>query len=344
MPGIVFRYAMIIREPIARMTSSFFYINQTNLLKDDTSYLNAMLHRHISRADDVVYANPLTRLLTGSEALVPRESQPPDYRPLPISTADFAAARERLASFAFVGLTERLNDSARLLFDLLGHDYQGSVPRDNVTEVTLSLRDLHPDTLSLMRRTLALDIDLYEDAVEMFGRVAADNDLPRYHYEKPSIQPGYISSGDESHLTSAASAFSNRRDAVWVAAPQMQSKDDWLGFEFDADTECRSVCLQLPYGDEADATLQVEASSDNFRHEIVPLETVSTKRDGEIRRFDLNTPIAKRAWRVRCLQKQDRQPLAISYLRFNEASDEGPRDLNAVGRTMHQSRLLLRDA
>jgi hypothetical protein len=344
MPDVTYRYAMIIREPVARMVSSFFYINQTALLKDDPEYLNALLHRHISKADDVVYANPLTRLLTGSEALVPREAQAPGYRPLAISPADFAAARNRLANFVFVGLTERLNDSTRILFDLLGREYRGSVPRDNVTEVTLSVRDLHPDTLSLMRRMLALDINLYEDAVEMFGRAAADNGLPPFHYEKPDIQLGFVSSGDDSHLTSAASAFGDQPDAVWVAAPQAPQEGDWLGFDFGEDTICSSICLQLPHVDGEEILLQLEASSDDFRHEDVTIGKLRVKYDGSSRAFRLNTPIAKRMWRVRCLQKQSDKPLAVCYLKFNATDKESPRDLTAVAQTIRRSRMLTQTA
>ena len=231
-------------------------------------------------------------------------------------------------------------DSTRLLFRLIGREFDGEIPIDNTTPITLSPKALHPDTTCLMERTLALDIDLYSDAVEMFGRQAAKNNVATYHYNKPERKFGSLSSGDESHLTSAASAFTDCGGALWVASPKKNGTGEWLGYDFGSEVFCRTVCVQLPRNNDEEILLQIEASSDGFFNEIFELNKFAARSDGKSRLFKFKAQSAMRYWRVRCIQKKGDRPLAICYLKFNATTDASSRDLSEVENTARKSRLL----
>jgi hypothetical protein len=329
-------YVTFARDPIARMVSTYFYINQGHLSGVQRDYLNALLHRAMSMGGDVVYSNPMTRILSKSEALAPRDARD-RFRPVPVTEFDFRTAQRHLETFSFVGLTERFDDSVRMLFSFLGREDFHSPTADNVTEVTLPMSSVHPHTLDLLRRLLSMDLELYGQAVETFNRRAAKNGLRAYEWRPdPLAFPAAFSSGDHSHLASAASAISDGLDGLWISHNIDAAHGEWIGVDFGQPTACDCVSVQLPPATGGgETTFHVEvAENDRFEGHSTLLG-FALLSDGLLRSLPLPEGFQGRFWRLRCIQKPTQAPLEVAYLNFGPAPAErppSPRDLGAVFR------------
>jgi len=123
-------------------------------------------------------SNPMTRqMCCWSPAL--RATQPPDP-PCPQTKATLECAKERLASFAAVGLVERMEESVALAKCALGVKYEDQddrshIPWDNPTlsasaEQHLSLWEATSEQIRLISDANPLDLELYMYAVELFEK------------------------------------------------------------------------------------------------------------------------------------------------------------------------------
>lgn len=77
-------------------------------------------------------------------------------------------AGARLDRFAFVGLTERMEESLRLLAFTFGWKEFDSVPHLNTAPRRLSAEELSGETLAAIRELTRLDAELYTHAKELF--------------------------------------------------------------------------------------------------------------------------------------------------------------------------------
>lgn len=315
-PSERFCYATLLREPVARLVSNFFYIHQ-HRFPEEPEFLNAMLHRTVSAGNDVVYSDPMVRVLTGNQRLVPIEENLRWENVAPVTSADLAVAIEGLRSFAFVGLTERIDDSARMLLALLGRPRDISLPRENVTTVFLPVRKLHPDTIDIIRRAVRLDLQLFAEGVAIFNSHAKKAGLPEFVYRsEPIAETGPISSGDMSHQASAASAFSDRADGVWISSkPADQSP--WLGMSFAQPFSCAALTINLPPTAGRTVTWLLQGSDDRFHNDIMSLKPLTLRCDGSTQRVEIEDAPPKGSWRLRLIEQFDQEPVAVSYLAFN---------------------------
>jgi hypothetical protein len=77
-------------------------------------------------------------------------------------------AKARLEKFAFVGLTERMQDSLRLLCHTFGFDPRFEEPRLNVSNNRPSVGELTVQTIAAIEEITELDRDLYDWAAKIF--------------------------------------------------------------------------------------------------------------------------------------------------------------------------------
>jgi hypothetical protein len=117
----------------------------------------------IERAPELArehFGNVQTRVLSGC---------PPDSSDDRLDLA--VAALERCD---LVGLTERLDESARWLTRRLGWRELGALPHVNVSAARLRQDDLGSGALDALRELTAIDAELYRHAVDRFSRTTAE--------------------------------------------------------------------------------------------------------------------------------------------------------------------------
>ena len=84
------------------------------------------------------------------------------------------AALRALERCDFLGLTERLDESAAWLARRLGWAELGPLPRENVSAERLRRDELSAETLGALRRLTALDAELYRRATELYEKRIAE--------------------------------------------------------------------------------------------------------------------------------------------------------------------------
>lgn len=167
------RYITFLRDPVERVLSHYYFHAKAGPQKlrniwrrdpppagevgnEDDISLQAGLRRGIT-----IYNNFATRFLWGGDTL--EGELPPDA---------LARAKENLAGFSFVGVTERLDEGVILLARMLGvaptgyHLRHVREDRPKASEVPVALR-------RLIAKHNALDIELYTIARERFDAEAA---------------------------------------------------------------------------------------------------------------------------------------------------------------------------
>lgn len=83
--------------------------------------------------------------------------------------ADLAAAKRNLERTAFVGLTDRLGESLRLLCRMCDWPAPDAVPHENRTPARPALAALDPATRAALEELTALDAELYRLGTELFA-------------------------------------------------------------------------------------------------------------------------------------------------------------------------------
>ena len=336
-----FQYVTMLREPIARLISTYFYLNQSHL-RLDTDYLNAEFHRAISSKTDVIYDNPMVRVFTGSEALVPRLATEESPAPPEVTNNDLNIALENLRGFKFVGLTERFGDSIRLIFRLLGEEFNGSPPRDNETNITLRREQIHPDTLAVLRRSTQLDQKLYAEAARIFSGYATHASLPPFTYQAeviPEVLP--MSSGDYCQYTSAEAALSSREDGIWMSSSE-NGDGAWLGMDLGHASDLETLSIQLPKDHAPELNhFALEVSNDAFRNHIVNLAHLQVPDNGETHVLKITDGQGFRYLRLRCTHKHKPAPLQIAFLGINRSANETIRNMNAVIRQIAKAKSII---
>jgi hypothetical protein len=329
-----FTYVSFLRSPVDRLLSGFLYANSvTPGLQED--YLLCGLHRSISNCASPGFDNPLTRILTGSELLVPASPVTAVWDIPPVTDEDRQVAiRSLMTRFGFVGLIEHFDDSCRILFSLLGKKYEQKKSRLNETTLSLNGTAIPQSTLRLLERHLVHDIAVYAAGCEIYNEHARihgfKNAVP---YIRRTSDEGAISSGDHAHVVSAADAFTSKSDGLWLSRPEFKDKrGEYVGYDFGKYHKCTAIEIQM-------ANLQaprhclfsVEASNDNFIRDIRCVAEVSMLADNRRQRIVLpGHDIVAKSWRLLRLPDDDGEHLAVAFISFDPFIDAPVRDMDRV--------------
>jgi hypothetical protein len=312
-----FRYVSFLRNPVDRAISGFLYGN-AKLFPDDKEWLKFALHLSISAGANPGFDNPATRVLTGSEVLVPTSPEITTWDLPPVVDADRDVAIEALRrDFCFVGITERFEDSCRLLFRLLEKDYSPSGERLNETRLNLTRDDLPPTTLRLMERHLRHDIALYAAACAQFNVWAERYGCaPAEPYLRLTQDAGPISSGDHAHIVSADYAFGDDSEGAWLSWPfHVNKSGEFIGYESMTRRGCPAVGVQLAVG--YPTSFLVEASNDGFRHDLRRVHQIDVPDDASMKVELPGHGVEAFAWRIMRVGDGAAEPLGVAALRFD---------------------------
>jgi hypothetical protein len=153
------RYVTVLRDPVERTLSHFAYVTRPETRRAPVT-LEQWLADRRGLPD-----NLQTRMIVAQRS---------PFEPLPAHA--LAQAKEHLVQrFAFVGVTERLDELVALLTAKLG--WSARLPeRRRVSEARLQRDDLPVRTLSEIERTNELDRELHAFAYDLFARALEDAD------------------------------------------------------------------------------------------------------------------------------------------------------------------------
>ncbi len=171
----VFRYfcqnpliLTMLRDPVARTISAYRYVKREPRARIHEEVLSKQMSLH----DYVHYppyygriANLQTRMVLGAVRGVPNRANDPHALS---DEALLFLAKQHLESFAFFGLTERFEDSVRLLNHTFGWQPVQQVPSENVAPQPSSRDSIDPEVLATIEDHTRLDAELYAFAVGVF--------------------------------------------------------------------------------------------------------------------------------------------------------------------------------
>jgi hypothetical protein len=160
-----FVYVTILREPVARVISEYFYI----LGKPDHPLYDQVAAKKLSIADYVTDYNPpnaQTRKISGL-TFAGNSGIPPGIE---IDTGNMLEiAKENLDNyFAVVGLTEKFDETLILLKREFGWDWP-VYTRKIVTGKKIPMEDIPGSTIEIIKEHNQLDLELYEYARQLFN-------------------------------------------------------------------------------------------------------------------------------------------------------------------------------
>ncbi len=170
----------VMRDPVARTVSAYQHVMRWSehwlrevlgLGEGETMPLLDFVE-HPETQGEIV--NLQTRLMVG---MVPGNLPPLDAGvDLDVPLADeelLGVAKARLDSFAWVGLTERMEESVRLLSAMIGWEPVGELPELNVNPVPSAQVEVPAETRAAILERTALDSELYAHAAALLDRALA---------------------------------------------------------------------------------------------------------------------------------------------------------------------------
>ena len=151
-PDIKRTYITMLREPVDRIMSSFYYVRRTEEMVLHKEF-NKITFQEFLQNDSFYYkfrhTNMMARQLSGGD---------PD---------DLIGALRNLEKFDYVGIVEEFNKSLKLYAKGLGWNVK-KYSNENVTEDRPKVTDLPRSTLELILEKNRNDTVLYKKAVELF--------------------------------------------------------------------------------------------------------------------------------------------------------------------------------
>tara|TARA_B100000315_G_scaffold252780_2_gene290270 strand:+ start:2287 stop:3099 length:813 start_codon:yes stop_codon:yes gene_type:complete len=181
------RVITMIREPVSRTISRFKNLMR-NRLRKSVGY-ERFLDPKVT-IDDFLSFPPTRRLITNfqvrnlamdfdltkkyydddGEEILPKQAKLLSYAPTTMSDDELLAkAKQRLASFEFVGITEKFAESMKLLLATFGWTTTMDVPHLNaLRDPSLTEETLSRETMALIKSYTFLDAELYRFATELF--------------------------------------------------------------------------------------------------------------------------------------------------------------------------------
>lgn len=174
----------VLRDPVARTVSAHQHVmrwpehwlrEKIGIGEEGTMSLHDFVEHPEAQGE---IANLQTRLIVGA---IPGNTLQPDLGPDPEEAVRFAdeelleLAKRRLDSFAWVGLTERMEASVRLLTSRMGWAAVDELPNLNLNPVPSAEVELSAETRDAILERNALDLELYAYAGERLERELAEN-------------------------------------------------------------------------------------------------------------------------------------------------------------------------
>jgi hypothetical protein len=158
----------VVRAPVARTISAYRHILRNPEAQFHRRLVDGCITlRQFVEAEEFDHqvVNRQTRMIAGvPTGVFEHEGGGPTFS----DRALCFLAKERLEQFAFVGLTERLEESVSLLSFTFGWDRPASVPRLNRDPEPLGSGQVDEETLGAIRLRTQLDQELYEFSSAMF--------------------------------------------------------------------------------------------------------------------------------------------------------------------------------
>ncbi|OQA34719.1 MAG: Macrocin O-methyltransferase [Betaproteobacteria bacterium ADurb.Bin341] len=161
-----------LREPVDRVVSSYFFLRSWKGVIDDTNREAIEASRQLDLMDFVrsnvahvraIVENHQTYVL-GADWRTPRSQIKPSL---------LEEAIQHLQSIQFVGLTERYDESVRLIFSDIELDDVPPIERLNFTPQRPAINDISMEVRSLIEEKNQFDIRLYEEARRLFDEQAS---------------------------------------------------------------------------------------------------------------------------------------------------------------------------
>lgn len=171
-------YFVVLRDPVDRFISDYYHLVNTpahpkhRVVIDDGITL-ADYARVPSPVAAVTQNAQTRRLLQYDLDAVAADGRHWFMLKDAVTRADVAQAKRNLRErIRHVGIFERMEESMSRFADLIGVARTGT-PRENVTPFRVQAADLDRRTLDAIRAANALDLELYDEACELFERRAA---------------------------------------------------------------------------------------------------------------------------------------------------------------------------
>tara|TARA_B100000315_G_scaffold252780_2_gene290269 strand:+ start:1295 stop:2113 length:819 start_codon:yes stop_codon:yes gene_type:complete len=184
------RVITMLREPVARTISRFNYMRQQCARSGRVPWGHARFLDPDVSINDFLSFEPTRRLITNFQVrnlaqdfdltktytdfdgnpLMPKMNKLFAYTSPGLSDRELlATAKRRLASFEFVGITERFRESLELLCSTFGWEITMNAPFLNVSSPSLGLNSLlSKQTIADIQECTLLDAELYKFATEIF--------------------------------------------------------------------------------------------------------------------------------------------------------------------------------
>jgi hypothetical protein len=180
--GIPATYITMLRDPVDRVVSQYFYVLRSPDLPTHGEVVSKRmtLDDYVRHQASIRSGNTQTRMLSGTEKVNARLWRGGVGENESAEDVDILAlAKKNLREhFTLAGLSERFDESVLLLRQLLGFPRHICYVRHRVTEGRPRKKDLGRETIRLIEQHDELDLALYEDAERLFeARLSEYSDL-----------------------------------------------------------------------------------------------------------------------------------------------------------------------
>jgi hypothetical protein len=173
-----------LRDPVARTVSAYQHVmrldehwlrERLDLDEGETMPLHDFVEHPRTQGE---IANLQTRLIVGRVPGNPAQLNADSGDGVPLEDAELlATAKARLDSFAWVGLTERMEESVWLLTTMMGWEAVEELPTLNVNPVPSAQLEVVEETRAAILERTALDSELYAHAAQLLDQ-ALEAHLP----------------------------------------------------------------------------------------------------------------------------------------------------------------------
>jgi hypothetical protein len=161
-------YMTLLRDPIERTLSQF------EMLRRSPGYIHYDRIKYMSFSEYIndpdmaeFYVNVQTRMIASIFDI--KTSRDINGAKEQVNENSLQIAKERINQFAFIGLTERMEDSIRILCYTLGCKPRLRFQNLNVSPIgRLRQEDIPSTTLGLLKERIQLDTELYRHAQDLF--------------------------------------------------------------------------------------------------------------------------------------------------------------------------------
>lgn len=166
-----FRYITILRDPVARVLSHYYYVLRTPAHALHKSVVSGKMNfqEYVASGLSTELNNGQVRLISGVGSDLPFGQCTDDLLKQAINNLE--------SHFSVVGLTERFNQTILLMSQQLEWQKTPYYIQRNVAKDGMSGKQLEPETQNIIRQYNALDEALYKFVLEKFEQTVA-KDLP----------------------------------------------------------------------------------------------------------------------------------------------------------------------